>query len=160
MAPLPAECCANMIVFLASRAEGRLWALKEGAVELDDLAAQCALHLAQPAMKLDRGWPWAFRVQWYGRVQGLEGGIEAVDILGVEAHEAALAGNGGEHVVKSSGLGFLRQARQVADHVMELRSRLVVLVDGGIEEGLAAALDLVLVLEGRKQALARAEVGN
>lgn len=43
---------------------------------------------------------------------------------------------------------------------MELGGRLVVLVNGGIEEGLAAALDLVLVLEGREQALARAEVGN
>lgn len=43
---------------------------------------------------------------------------------------------------------------------MELGGRLVVPVYGGVEEGLAATLDLVLDLEGPEEAMAGPEVGD
>lgn len=43
---------------------------------------------------------------------------------------------------------------------MKFRCRLVVLVDRSVEKGLAAALDLMLVLEGLEEALAGSEVGD
>lgn len=111
-------------------------------------------------MELDGLRPGTLFVEGYGSLQWLQGILDPVDILGVQAHQSALLGDGGKHMVEWRGFGRLGLVGQLAHHVVEGTRRRVASVHRGVKEMLPGSLQLVLAAQGVEEASRRAKIGN
>ena len=77
------------------------------------MTARGAHHRRYTAVQLDGGGPWSLGVEWHVCGQRGHLRVDAVDILGIEPHEAAFVGDGGGR------LRVLGHMGQLTDHGVE-----------------------------------------
>ena len=108
-------------------------------------------------MDLDCPRPGALGFEGHVRHQRRKASLYAIHVLGVQAEQPSLGGQGGQEVVKLGGLGSGSLAVKFADHVVERRRKAIVLVYRGIEQVFARVLWRA---EGIEEAIGGAKIGD
>ncbi|RCI14661.1 hypothetical protein L249_6788, partial [Ophiocordyceps polyrhachis-furcata BCC 54312] len=107
--PLAGKGGANLVRLLTLGARWRLGPVKQVAIEWFQVAALGAHHLLQAAVQLDRRGPGGLWLEGHSGVERVHGGVDAVNVLRVEAQQAALLGEGGDEVVEGGRGGLTGQ---------------------------------------------------
>ena len=108
--------------FVCPRALGTLGGIgtvKHVSIKVPQVTAFLADHLVQAPVELDSAGPWRLDIEGDLGRQGGHGGLNAINVLRVQARETVLLSQRSHHVVECGGFCFGCLFRQRPHHILK-----------------------------------------